>query len=290
MGFTRPRDLLAVALVAAVLAYLVVRLNYSGCRRCPGWPGWPRRWSASARRSPGSACAAGSGRGSEPRGGCATRKPVPPLTAARAVMAAKATSLAGAALAGLWLGLLAYVLPSWSVLAAAQADSDHRDHRPGRRADHDRRRAVPGALLPGTGRRSLTRPLGRRRDSAARRSSARPAAGRREQPAPASREPALRGNVFGLAGGGLDPHRRVAQADRSYGRGPHVQLADRPGQLEGSPAAGRSAPPGSACRPTCRVHRRRAGSPAAPVRPGTSRSGCTVLRGRACGVKNRKAS
>ena len=47
---------------------------------------------------------------------------MPPLTAARAVMAAKATALAGAALAGLWLGLLIYVLPSWSLLAAAQSD------------------------------------------------------------------------------------------------------------------------------------------------------------------------
>ena len=51
-----------------------------------------------------------------------TRTPVPPLTAARAVMAAKATSLAGAALAGLWLGLLVYVLPSWTLLPAAQSD------------------------------------------------------------------------------------------------------------------------------------------------------------------------
>ncbi len=30
---------------------------------------------------------------------------------------------AGAAVAGLWVGLLLYVLPSWSVLVAAQADS-----------------------------------------------------------------------------------------------------------------------------------------------------------------------
>ena len=47
---------------------------------------------------------------------------MPPLTAARAVMTAKATALAGAALAGLWLGLLIYLIPSWSLLAAAQSD------------------------------------------------------------------------------------------------------------------------------------------------------------------------
>ena len=51
------------------------------------------------------------------------RRPVEPLTAARAVTVAKATALAGAALAGLWLGLLGYVLPSWSDFPAAQADS-----------------------------------------------------------------------------------------------------------------------------------------------------------------------
>ena len=37
-------------------------------------------------------------------------------------MTAKATSLAGAALTGLWVGLLLYVLPSWSELAAARED------------------------------------------------------------------------------------------------------------------------------------------------------------------------
>ena len=37
-------------------------------------------------------------------------------------MAAKATSLAGAAAAGLWVGLLLYVLPSWSAVAAARSD------------------------------------------------------------------------------------------------------------------------------------------------------------------------
>jgi len=37
-------------------------------------------------------------------------------------MAAKASSLAGAAVAGLWAGVLLYVLPSWSSVLAAQAD------------------------------------------------------------------------------------------------------------------------------------------------------------------------
>jgi hypothetical protein len=123
MSLTRPRDLLAVGLVAAVLAYLVVRLNYQRMPPLPRLAGL-----AAALVGIGEAFA-GFGLRSRIRprertsGGASTRKPVAPLTAARAVMAAKATSLAGAAVAGLWVGLLLYVLPSWSVLAAARADS-----------------------------------------------------------------------------------------------------------------------------------------------------------------------
>lgn len=123
MGFTRPRDLLAVAVAAAVLAYVIVRLNYG---RMPPLP----RFAGLAAALVGIGEAVG-GFGLRSRirpreranSAGSTRKPVPPLTAARAVMAAKATSLAGAAVAGLWVGLLAYVLPSWSVLVAAQMDS-----------------------------------------------------------------------------------------------------------------------------------------------------------------------
>jgi hypothetical protein len=123
MGFTRPRDLLVVAVVAAALAYLVVRLNYQRMPPLPRFAGL-----AAALVGIGEAVV-GFGLRSRIRPrerantGGATRKPVAPLTAARAVMAAKATSLAGAAVVGLWAGLLLYVLPSWSVLAAARADS-----------------------------------------------------------------------------------------------------------------------------------------------------------------------
>jgi len=122
MGFTRPRDLLAVGLVAAALSYLVIRLNYHRM------PPLPRLAGLAAALVGVGEAAAGFGLRSRIRprerntGGVSTRKPVAPLTAARAVMAAKATSLAGAAVAGLWVGLLFYVLPSWSVLAAAQVD------------------------------------------------------------------------------------------------------------------------------------------------------------------------
>jgi len=121
MGITRPQDLLAVALVAAIVGYALVRLNYQRMPPLPRFAG-----VAAAILGIGEAIA---GRGlrsrirpPEPRGQARIRTPVPPLTAARAVMAAKATSLAGAALAGLWVGLLVYVLPSWALLPAAQSD------------------------------------------------------------------------------------------------------------------------------------------------------------------------
>lgn len=125
MGFTRPRDLLVITVVAAVLGYLLVRLSYQRIPPLPRFAG-----IAAALLGIGEAVA-GYGirsrlRQPPPRNGVAAssalRKPLPPLTAARAVMAAKATSLAGAAVAGLWLGLLLYVIPLWSQVAAARSD------------------------------------------------------------------------------------------------------------------------------------------------------------------------
>jgi hypothetical protein len=123
MSFTRPRDLVVVGVVAAVLAYVVVRLSYQRIPPLPRFAGL-----AAALVGLGEAVAGfGLRRRIRPRertnSGLPLRQPVPPLTAARAVMAAKATSLAGALVAGLWVGLLLYVLPSWSAIAAAQADA-----------------------------------------------------------------------------------------------------------------------------------------------------------------------
>jgi hypothetical protein len=122
MGPTRPRDLATVALVALLLGYLLVRLNYG---RIPPLP----RLSGLAAAALGVAEAI-FGYGLRVRiqaahrpGGAQGRPPVPPLTAARAVMAAKATALAGAAFGGLWLGLLAYVLPSSGMVIAARSDA-----------------------------------------------------------------------------------------------------------------------------------------------------------------------
>jgi hypothetical protein len=113
---TRPRDLLAAALVAAVLANLLVRLTYASL---PGFPllagatlgvlgvaeaigGGSLR--ARIRREPGT-------------------QPVQPLVAARAVLVAKASALAGAIVAGGWAGLLMHVLPRSGDVSAAASDT-----------------------------------------------------------------------------------------------------------------------------------------------------------------------
>lgn len=122
MGLTRWRDIAVVCLVAVVAGYLLVRVSYSSIPPLPRLAGL-----LAALVGVGEAVAGfGLRRRIRPPGqtpGPSARRPVEPLTAARAVTVAKATALAGAALAGLWLGLLGYVLPSWSDFAAAQADS-----------------------------------------------------------------------------------------------------------------------------------------------------------------------
>lgn len=122
MGPTRPRDLLAVGLVSAIVGYLVVSLNYGSIPPIPRLAGLAPAILGIAE--------AIFGHGLRQRiqirrdeGGQDLKPPVPPLTAARAVMTAKATALAGAALVGLWVGLLAYVLPESGVITAARSDS-----------------------------------------------------------------------------------------------------------------------------------------------------------------------
>ena len=116
MTATRPRDLLVVVLVVAVLANLAVRLTYGSL---PGFPlfsgvtlgvlgaaeaigGTALR--ARIRRTPGS-------------------RPVEPLVAARAVLVAKASSLGGSVVAGAWAGLLVYTVPRSADVSAAASDT-----------------------------------------------------------------------------------------------------------------------------------------------------------------------
>ncbi|HSV67783.1 MAG TPA: DUF3180 domain-containing protein [Mycobacteriales bacterium] len=112
---THPRDLAVIALVAALLSWLVVRQWYGSVPRLQWFvplslvvlavaeaiSGFQLR--ARIRRRPG-------------------LEPVDPLVAARQVALAKASALVGAAMVGVWAGLLVYATPRLDRLAAARGD------------------------------------------------------------------------------------------------------------------------------------------------------------------------
>lgn len=116
MTSTRSRDLLVAALLAGLLVNLLMQAFYGSLPRLPLLAGAPLLAFAVAealfgyslrtriRRRPGA-------------------EPVQALTAARAVLLAKASSLAGALATGGWLGVLAYVLPRQGEFAAAGSDT-----------------------------------------------------------------------------------------------------------------------------------------------------------------------
>jgi uncharacterized protein DUF3180 len=113
---TRPRDLFAVALVTAVVAGILVRLSYGSLPQFPLFAG----------------ATLGVLGGAEAVGGTMLRarirrrpgtQPVQPLVAARAVLLAKASSLAGAIMTGVWGGLLAHVVPLAGDVTAAASDA-----------------------------------------------------------------------------------------------------------------------------------------------------------------------
>ena len=116
MTFTRPRDLLAAAGGAALLLHLLLTVGYGSLPPLPILGGTTLlafavveavlgfTVRARIRRRPGT-------------------RPMPALTAAKAVLLAKASSLAGSLVAGAWLGALGYLLPRRSDLTAAAADT-----------------------------------------------------------------------------------------------------------------------------------------------------------------------
>lgn len=134
IGPTRARDLLVVFAVAGLLAYALTRFNYTALPRLPRFAGlsaallglgeaaagFGLRRRIQSRRPP-------RGDENQARAAAAPRRPlpppVPPLVAARALAVAKASALAGAAFAGLWVGFGIYVLPDASRAAAPAADS-----------------------------------------------------------------------------------------------------------------------------------------------------------------------
>ena len=113
---TKVRDLLVAGVVAAVLGHLLVRLTYGSLPTFPAAAGVTLAvlgvaeilagnvLRARIQRKPGS-------------------RPVQPLVAARAVVVAQASALGGAIVAGLWAGLLVYVLPQTGDVVAASGDT-----------------------------------------------------------------------------------------------------------------------------------------------------------------------
>ncbi|RIJ78710.1 DUF3180 domain-containing protein [Nakamurella silvestris] len=123
MGVTRLRDLAAVAVVAAVLAYLLTRWNYNRMPALPRLAGLTAALLGIGEAIAGTAIRLRLRGGGRDHGGRPALRPIQPLVAVRALMVGKATALAGAGIAGLWAGLLLYVAPSSSTVVAAGDDT-----------------------------------------------------------------------------------------------------------------------------------------------------------------------
>ena len=116
MRFTRIRDLLAIAVVAGIGSWLLVRTSYGGIPPLPQLAGLTLAVLAVVEVVLGFAL-----RGRIQRR--AGSRALDPLMAARSVALAKASSLVGALMAGLWAGLLVYVLVQRATLASAARDT-----------------------------------------------------------------------------------------------------------------------------------------------------------------------
>jgi hypothetical protein len=115
MKFTRAWDLLSVGVIAAVVVYLAVKLLYGKLPPLPPFAGITLAVLAVVEGVLGSSLR---NRIRHPEQG----RPLQPLTAARAVALAKASSLLGAIMLGAWLAVLVYLLPRRGELAAAADD------------------------------------------------------------------------------------------------------------------------------------------------------------------------
>lgn len=116
MSRTRPRDLLAVGLLGVLVGNLLTRLFYSTIPSLPIAAGVTLGVLGAAELVGGHLLR---GRIERRRGA----PPLDPLLAARAVLLAKASAVAGSVVAGLWVGVLTYTLPQAGDVTAAAADS-----------------------------------------------------------------------------------------------------------------------------------------------------------------------
>ena len=113
---TRARDLVGAAAVAAVLVNLLLQLSYGDLPTLPTLAGTTLFVFAVAEVVLGTTLRTRIRQ--RPR-----TRPVQALTAVKALVLAKASSLAGAITGGTWLGVLGYVLPLRSQLQSAASDT-----------------------------------------------------------------------------------------------------------------------------------------------------------------------
>src|SRR5262245_7394033 len=116
MKFTRARDLVGTGVFTGVLVYLGIRLIYGELPPLPTFAGITLLVLAIVE------AALGGSLRSRIRNPERAERPLQPLTAARAVALAKASSLLGAIMLGAWLGVLVYLLPLRDELNAAADD------------------------------------------------------------------------------------------------------------------------------------------------------------------------
>jgi peptidoglycan/LPS O-acetylase OafA/YrhL len=116
---TRIRDLLGLALLAAVVAWLLIRSMYGSLPPIPGYAGASLYPVAALEVVLAFMIRSRIGKheiGDGPR-------QLHPITAARAVALAKASALVGAASAGIWAGFLLFLMPQRAVVQAAVEDT-----------------------------------------------------------------------------------------------------------------------------------------------------------------------
>ena len=116
MARTRPRDLLAAGLLAVLVGNLLTRLSYSSIPTLPLAAGVSLGVLGVLELAGGFVLRARIQR----RDGA---PPVDALVAARAVVLAKASAVAGAVVAGLWAGVLTYTVRLAGEVSAAASDS-----------------------------------------------------------------------------------------------------------------------------------------------------------------------
>jgi len=119
MGPTRVRDLVAAALIAAVVGYVFLQLIYRYFPPITLWTGLSLLAVAAVEAGWGARVRARIREGRIGIGG----ERLDPLTVARSVAVAKASAWVGALALGWWLAVLAYLLPQRSELRVAAADT-----------------------------------------------------------------------------------------------------------------------------------------------------------------------